>query len=601
MRQVIVESLGGYEAARQHLGQESVTWRTTSPGLLELLVQRGEDVKSLEESVSISDQKKVGDSAYELASATADFLNHQLPIYSSNSMGLVFGEAIARLSFVMMYKALLLGRVLNESPHGILCVGQPVEPALNGITINVGRFDTLFAMLLSHTDERGVEILEHSDDPVTLEALDNWVIKRPMSIYEKLLSFCNNTPGSFAYKVWRKFQKEGILRKIRLVGKPRSLLFVYKDCELIQEAFPALLSSGAEFASLGILPSFSDDSLPNCAESIDADDINEVTSLGIQILGNHNLSLGPVLPAACNVIATRVLTAVARLRIAMPKLEAEFEAVVADVGTNDSIITNYFSTPEERLFGLWCREHGVNVVAFEHGITGGLSDWSKYPARFSGMLTASVGVYHWDNSLLDIRPWLGEQRLVMGGVPKMTSRVPLRPMQRFLSRKWLKLDARSKVVVYVADLERNNMIYGPHSENDLQYKLTTEAIVEVLMRSHPDALILLKLYPTHRYPQACGFKGLQYEYPRLRVIKDMDFRFIRAAADLIALSSNQSTLGWALGAGCPVWMFEKQTSHTKLSGRELNISVSGVRRVLELDQTIVKDTDNNVASVLDYC
>jgi hypothetical protein len=601
MRRVIVESMGGFEAALRHLNGEAVAWRTTSPGLLALLAARGENAASLEDELSLVEQDAVGKASYDFALAATTLLDERCTWRSYASMGSIFGLALAQLTYVFLYKGLLLHRVLEESSDGVLCVGRPRVTPVVGLNIGVGRFDTLYALLAKRMGLDGLDILDYEEDPTRLQALDAWVTNRRMGRWEKLLSLCTNTPSSFAYKLWRALESRGMLRRVRLYRKPRKQLFLHKDCELIQEAFLNLLCRGAELSRLPALPN------PK-VESVDQQDmpggtalVGELEAICMEITRNRGLPQGRALAAACAVIASRIGCATARLRAALPETDVCFGRIATTMGPKGMVVSNFFTSPVERLFGLWCREHKVPVVAFEHGITLGLSDWAAYPARFWGMLLANIGVYHWGRSLEDLRPWLGGQRVVLGGVPRVTERAPLRLMQRALARRWLRLPLKAKVIIYVADVERNNAAYGPHIDNDLQYAQITEVIVEELVRRNPRGVVLLKLYPTHRYSESYGFDTLLARHPEVRVIKDMDFRFIRTAADLIALSSSQSTLSWALGAGCPVWMFEKEASPVRLSGRELSIAVPGVRRVLELDFAPEHARGGEAALIMDNC
>jgi len=272
----------------------------------------------------------------------------------------------------------------------------------------------------------------------------------------------------------------------------------------------------------------------------------------------------------------------------MVELTHEFEKVASTLGEG-LCLTTAFTSSSERMFGYFCLEKGVRVTSVEHGLTYGLSKYSKYMAPFAGMLLAQNGLYHWERSLEDLKQWVGSQRVIIGGVPKVTKKILFIGLQRWLARRWLGIPGKAHVVIYVAGLERNNMVYGPFAENDYQYFVAIEAIVEDLARSYPESVILLKLYPTHRYTESCEFQVLLGKWPNLRIVKDMDFRFIRAAGDIIALSLPQSTLGWALGVNCKTLFYELEAYPAKLSGKILDRELPGVRRVIELDN-IVKDS-----------
>ena len=165
------------------------------------------------------------------------------------------------------------------------------------------------------------------------------------------------------------------------------------------------------------------------------------------------------------------------------------------------------------------------------------------------MALAQTGVYHSRISLTDMEEHLGTQRKLLAGMPRVTNRVFMRGLQRLLGRRWLCVGRREHVVMYVADLERNNFLYGPHSENDEQFVRKTVAVVDELVSRFPDSRVVLKLYPTNRYQENCQFEALAERHPSLTIIQDMDFRYIRAVADIVVLTQQPEHLGVGLGGG----------------------------------------------------
>ena len=64
--------------------------------------------------------------------------------------------------------------------------------------------------------------------------------------------------------------------------------------------------------------------------------------------------------------------------------------------------------------------------------------------------------------------------------------------------------------------------------------------------------VLYKPYPTQRFPHDARYDEL-FELPKnVRLIDRADFRYVRAAADIIVTDASQSTLGWCMGAGVPL-------------------------------------------------
>ena len=66
---------------------------------------------------------------------------------------------------------------------------------------------------------------------------------------------------------------------------------------------------------------------------------------------------------------------------------------------------------------------------------------------------------------------------------------------------------------------------------------------------------MFKQYPTQRFPHEPGYDQLFHLADNISIAKDEDFRYLRAAADVLVTLSPTSTLGWCVGAGAPiVWL-----------------------------------------------
>ena len=301
--------------------------------------------------------------------------------------------------------------------------------------------------------------------------------------------------------------------------------------------------------------------------------------------------------------ARRALLCVEALRLNLSSLTGGFEGVVEAMGPGGEVLTNFFAGAVDRLFGLYCLDRGVPVTAFEHGITLGLSEWARYPAPFWGMLLAQTGVYHGRLCLRDMEEHLQGQRVLLAGMPQVTNRVFMPRLQRLLARKWLGIDRSEHVVMYVADLERNNFVYGPHVENDLQFVRKTEAIVDELARRYPDSRVVLKLYPACRYQENYDFGSLTERHSNVTIIQDMDFRFIRAAADVLTVTSSQSTLGWVMGSGRTSLYLENPWMPARVPGFEMECaSVPEINRTFLLYNVYDADPDakpRNVMRIMD--
>jgi hypothetical protein len=247
---------------------------------------------------------------------------------------------------------------------------------------------------------------------------------------------------------------------------------------------------------------------------------------------------------------------------------------------------------EEKFFYDFCRARAITVVAFEHGLTLGLSEWTDVSRCYFAMRHADVGFYNSKLGAEEMANVVPRQRRVVAGMPKAMIGLGLRSLRRSFARRYLKVEQSEHVVMYVAELEKNNYIYGPGIDNDLQYFNKTVDMTVALCEALPNSVILLKLYPTERYLDSQSFADLTSRFRNLRITKDFDFRFMALAADLIVTTSTQSTLGWAIGSGIPCLFADFDWAPSKMSGFKMRCeSLRGVKSLM------IPDTSNFIRPI----
>lgn len=576
----VVEDLGGYEAAKSAHISGRALWLTTSPGLLQNLKALGENASSLESGADAAISDSLAEAGYDFTLAYCDLLNEHCVWrgYADIRLALAFG--FNQCFFPSFYKARLLQNVLDRRGAGdeVVCVGDSTEMPPAGFGLLYNRFDTVYAMLARRTSDPALQILEHKAPQLTVDDLVRYSKARQMGAHEKLLSLLNNTPGSFFGKTVSLLNRKRLLpfRHFGLFPWSRKYCYIHKGCELIDEVLPQLLIRGARIGFLPALPRATSDqvdidSLPH-REYLEA----EFSTMLRTAIGSRGLEFPATFHAAEKLLKGRFFTVLARLHAQLPRLTKSFDGIAAPLKPRARILTNALTAPEERLFASYCFRQGIEVTAFEHGLVYGLSRWSSHCARHAGMLAASTGIYHSALSLAEIAPFAPGQHMVVGGLPEVIDTVRMRVVQRRLGRRLLNVAKNDHLVLFVANLDRNNYVYGPHMENDLQNHDRTRSVMEFLLNAFPNSTIVLKLYPTARYLD-------QWDWPEyaardnVRVVRDIDFRFIRAAADAIFVGSAQSTLGWCLGSGAPVFFLEPAAAPVTFSA--CSFEDPGIREV----------------------
>jgi len=572
----VIESIAAYEAVRVVDPSRQRVWWTTSPKLLATLPDLGEDVRSPEQGFPQEQFDALGRSARDLGVEFADWYQGKSTWSDYAIFRFVIATTLARCFFVTAYKAILLSRIVNAAgDNPVVCVGNPDEPELSGFSMGYGRVDTLFSFVAAEASELGVVVKKHEHMSDASQIIDNIVRNRPMGKLEKLLSILNNTPGSFFYKIWRNLQQKGLypFSGITLWPFGRRTLWLFKGCELLEETVLGLLIKGKRIRHLPPIPRLESDLIPPRIpdSSIVVDRITELVHESFTRYGQAGQL--PI-DAVIRVVTRRTLRFLGIIRWKLPELTARFEQMVRNFNKGDEILTNELTAPIEGLFYSFCRSRGIPVNAFEHGVTLGLSEWSVLEGKTRGMLAADRGFYHCPraiNVVGDQAPW---QKMHVVGLPKVMTNTIFRPVFKRIGRRLIGVKKKARVVMYVSDLDHNNFIWGPQLDNDLQYFVKTKQVIEALCMGFPRSTIVLKLYPTQRYIDAYDFSDLAKRYSNLRIIGGIDFRFLRASADLIVTSSTQSTLGWVSTAGVPFVVLGFKWCPTRVEG--LHFSLAGI-------------------------
>ncbi len=584
----VIESLSAYEAVRSADPDAERVWWTTSPFLLTHLPGLGETVRSPEEGFDQAEFDALARAARDYGDRFCDWYQAHCTWARFVRFRFVLALQLTRLSFVLLYKARLISRVLEAAAgEPVVCVGGSREPGLESFALNFGRVDTVFAVLAGKLAGAGVQVVAHAPPAGEASQLEQRIRHRQLEGVEKILSLLNNTWGSLLFKVWKHIHRRGLLPKRGITLRPfiaEKTFWVHKECELIQEATTGLLLGGARLAFLPALPQIEPTSPEARLPDQDAV-VGHLTQALSDALEAHAVKWLPEFAAAAGLTVSRCLTFLTMLHGNLDRLAAGFERALAGVRPGDEILTNALTSPVEGVFYSYCTWRQTPVCAFDHGVTLGLSAWSLSEARQAGMLAADRAFYHCPRAMAAVKPHAAWPEMHAVGLPRVVARPLIRGWQRNLGRRLLNIGRDQRVVMIVPDLERNNFIYGPGQDNDLQFLQKFRAATVALCAAYPRSVVVLKLYPTQRYADAYDFSDLVASHPNLRIVGDVDFRFLRFAADLIVTSSTQSTLGWVDGSGTPYIFLDFEWSPSVIDGLRLALpAVPGLRAAILPDR-----------------
>ncbi len=585
----VIESIAAYEAVRANDPNGNRTWWTTSTAVIDELSRRGEMCRSMEANVAFCESDRLAAAGYSFADSIQDDLNRSCSWRDYADIGLAVGALVNRCFFVTLYKSLLLERIVGEAEkfgERIECVGDPGAVGQVGLSMGYGRFDTIFALLAKFAELDHLIVVPHALNGDELGKRHRTVVDRKMGTTEKLLSIVSNTPGSFLFKSWKRVQKNGwpLLKQAKLYPSVKRRFFIHGGNELIDEVFLELLRKGGSVRMLPGLPKADNNSNVRDAVPNEATIVSAFRLRAIDALGSTGIQERPVITAGIEIVCDRFITLLRRIYSSFDKLTVGYQTVFDQIGKDAWILSHGLTTVEEKLFYNHCQAQGITVVAFEHGVTLGLSKWTDVGRRYFAMRHADIGVYNSKIAVEEMATVAPSQRRISAGLPRTTMGLGLRSLRRRIARKWLKIEPDAHVVMCVAELEKNNYMYGPSVDNDLQYFNKTVGLVTTLCESFPNSQVVLKLYPTERYLNSQNFSGLSEKYGNLMVVKDVDFRFIGLAADLIVTSSTQSTLGWVVGSGVSCLFAEFEWAPSNLSGLKMSCAnIDGLKSLMVLD------------------
>lgn len=584
----VIESLAAYRAVRTSDPFGKRVWWTTSPSVLTSLAALDEDVRSPEEGLSHDQFNALALAARDLGDEFCYWYQDECAWKNFIQFQFVLALQLTRCAFVTCYKALLLSRVIDSAAgNPVICVGFPGDPKPATFSLAYGRLDTLFSALAVEWGPQGPAVYPVCADPEVVSSVEIQVRHRPVGQMEKFLSLLNSTPSTLVYKVWKNLSRIGLCpSSLSLLPMRRKTYWIYKECESLHEAALGVMMRGGRIAQLPKLPQ------PRSAQDDfvsmgDADNVvKRIDSIWQDAMERYGVEVLPAYSVAMKLVKRRCLGFLGTLQSDLRNLIVGFDNVTKHVRAGDEILTSALTNPLEGLFYGYCRSRNITVSAFDHGVTLGLSLWSDSEARQAGMLAADRGFYHCPRAVESIRPYAPWQKMHVVGLPRCTARILLPRLQRFLGRRLLRLGQGEQVIMHIPDLERNNFVYGPWQENDLQFLHKTREVTQALCRAYPRSRVVLKLYPTQRYMDSYDFSDLSAEHSNLLVTGDIDFRHLRACSDLIFTASSQSTFGWAGGAGVPLAFMEFQWSGgARINGVRLEWpEIDGLTALIIADQ-----------------
>lgn len=534
-----VETLTGIESAR---GRGNIRLATDNP-LLAHDPRAGAEVADISAYLKQEEATKLGRGAIDILLALDRHLE-------SNDAAARFGGRPAPLNVTMSLRALLTTliqrgvmaqRALAEFGSGPMLLFAPDQPRwLPHSPWNVPRFGSPHRALAENGffDNRPVEFVPVAFSPP--EAIND------TSTDDLLLRALLVPPSQALFELLRRL---GLIK-----ARNGTRIAVGKTSETLSETLPWLAARGLKFRAFR-LPPYPGPQAPAFGTPCRPDPwLEEAVA---DLLTERIAQLGVFAEHAARAVALVVLqhlsAGLSGLAGFSKSLDAALAQTFAGAGKPSILLTSGVYGPVGRQLHAACREQNVAVVDFEHGTTTGVAHTTERRLQVSEATTCDILMASSDRAAASFRraPAKGCDIRVVG-LADQTRHVHWRPVQRARARQRLRLNGGGPTVMHVSTLLYGGNMRSGDDNSVESYVFETEKRLLCDVYSAVNKQVLYKPYPTQRFPHDASYAELLDLPPNVRLIERADFRYVRAAADIIVTNANQSTLGWCAGAGVPL-------------------------------------------------
>jgi hypothetical protein len=481
--------------------------------------------------------------------------------------------AMRALTTTLLQRGVMLQRALAEFGTGPLRLFAAEQPRwLKGAPWNMPRFACPHRVLAEagFFDNRPVEFvpvdLKVSADFNDTATDDFWLrvflVPPPVALFE-------------------------LMRRAGLAGSNgKGRVAIGKTSESLAETLPWLAVRGLRFKRFDV-PAYPGPPPPPFGSACRADAWLEekVTSFLAEKIGALAQFPEHAARAVAGVIILHLSAGLSALGDARRAIDAAVERTFAGSAKPRILMTSGVYGPVGRQLHGACREHEVTLIDFEHGTTTGIAHTTERRLQVSEATTCDMLMACSPRAARSFRkaPSDGCDIRVVG-LADQTRSVLFRPLQRARARRRLKVSGSGTTVVHVSGLLYGGNMRSGDDNSVESYVFSTERALLCDVYGAVNKTVLYKPYPTQRFPHDVRYDELFVLPQNVRLIDRADFRYIRAAADIIVTNANQSTLGWCAGADVPMVCLRSRMVQD-LVDDELNAEISDCFFVVDVDRS----------------
>jgi len=471
----------------------------------------------------------------------------------ASKLGLVknhlrIGGASSRLFSSLIYRAAVMARALAGAQNiERMSVFSADEPAFNAnVPFIASRFASPYIELAKYGFFEDLSVDTYPvnvplPETVNETATENLILKVAM------------IPLGFLLMRLLKISRLNFFRKKQI--------YIGGENEALRETMPWLLVYGFQFTKLGKLIT-----APEYA--YDKAGVDNIAAVLEPIIGpvieESLMDTGEFTSIQSKAVRSNAIAHLAMgldaLRQFQPALEKRLGSFFANANAGAILLTNgLFGATGAQVYG-YCRNHGIKVVDFEHGVTTGLSPLSQAKIEYSEVASCDVLMVSSDTATKGFSKAKAAKGKVIHtiGLADKVRKLSFPWLQRFLVRRRLGIRSSETAVFHISTYT--------HSANVRPgWGTPTESVVHDISRDLVNTVyrglahrVFYKPYPTQRFAYEPSYASMYENVSNIEFLTVEDFRYSRSAADIIVTSTPTSTFGWCVGCDVPIIWLDSQ-------------------------------------------
>jgi len=351
--------------------------------------------------------------------------------------------------------------------------------------------------------------------------------------------------------------------KIFLLFKKK--IFYAHNCESLSEAIPFLSLGGYQVKPIQFLESLlRNDKIDNKVKNILQKHLDQILLKYLSLYSKSTRQLN----AQKEILIDHILLGLSKHSQNSRELENFFHKNKNDL--NCIISAGFYGPIAHQLFFL-CKKYNILLIGFEHGVTAGINHSTSQFLKYSEsttchtLLVATKAAKKEFDKANNYDNESKSNNVFIIGEAEQKKRVPFYKFQRHIIRNRYKIHKKDDVVMHVSGI-----LYEGNLKNSIDspvdsYAFSRESNLLNKVYNNLNKKVLFKKYPSQRMLYQPCYSDIMELSSNISMIDNEDFRYVRAAADIIVTDSNFSTLSWCVMNNIPLVYLHSSLCHKLLS------------------------------------